>query len=758
MAYYGAPPGAYGGGQQAQYGAPPGFAPPGGMSANSPGAMPNQFQPPPNMPANINWNASTIRLGVDGPQTRDDRGGGRGGRGRDGDGRGRLGLGASRDDRDRGGRDVERDRQAVRDSMQATHPPTREEVARTIFVGGLKEGAPGDGQIEEVLRCAGKLRRWTRARDSADQLCRFGFAEYEDVESLEAANAIYSDGIEVPVMEKGEVIKNDEGEAKVMRLLVVVDEQSRDYISEWKGKRKEDDDARQFRLDGCKEDLRQCLAAIANANAFAANAMAMHGHDASGDTAMTNGDSFANQEDIVTIPVASEDELSDIPAEMRATVAAEIKRFRDRSGRKDFERMARDEGTEHARQRYRNGDPDKPVAELNSNIPLGPRGQQVPSGPKGYRGAQLPSDYANGVAFVGANGSTNGQQPAEDEAEDDSEPDEAVEERKQKIKEDAWEEKFQNAERRYQGRENSRATALARERERDAREARNQTQEKNDVMRRLAEWDDAKEERMGREDYYLDRSSWLRKRGNYRQQEEYRDASDRQEEKEELAMRRDESNAMADDFLDRTAQDLAARAAGGNAQAPAAPGLKISLGNVAAKQRTALATATTTTNNKRGGALADVEGLLEDEEDAALNSTSKRPTLKPISAADYTNVPNRGQDLTDSERAAARRDLAAEIPNNVDELFGTPLKYEFLTERVLEEEIRPYCGRLVEGFLGVREEMLVEAVLGGLRDRVGARRIVEGVEGALGEEGEVLVRKVWRMGIFWGEAGGRGLV
>lgn len=156
MAYnYGPPPGAYHARQPSygQYGAPPSMGPPPGMDlppgmpapgmpAHSPGGQPQQqFQMPPNMP---NFNAPVIRLGVQDqqkPSSPADRlTSGQGGSGR-GDGfrssnaepigrRDRAGLGAGSDSKN-----LERDRAAVRESMMATSPPTREEVARTIFIG-----------------------------------------------------------------------------------------------------------------------------------------------------------------------------------------------------------------------------------------------------------------------------------------------------------------------------------------------------------------------------------------------------------------------------------------------------------------------------------------------------------------------------------------------------------------------------------------------------------------------------------------------
>ena len=89
-------------------------------------------------------------------------------------------------------------RQAVRESMMQLVPPTKEEIVRTIFVGGITEGVGGDEGIERILECAGNLRRWIRATDADNKACRFGFAEYEDPESLATAVEVLKD-VEVPI-------------------------------------------------------------------------------------------------------------------------------------------------------------------------------------------------------------------------------------------------------------------------------------------------------------------------------------------------------------------------------------------------------------------------------------------------------------------------------------------------------------------------------------------------------------------------------
>lgn len=177
----------------------PGVAPPPGMQANSqqpgrPGGFPPNFQPPANMP-NINFSAPVIRLGTAGPAKPSIPLGGDSGRRENiSESRSvRPGLGASH------GMDTQR--QAIRESMMQLVPPTKEEIVRTIFIGGITEGAGGDDGIERILQSAGNLRRWTRAMDADNKACRFGFAEYEDPESLATAIDVLRD-VEVPIKQQ----------------------------------------------------------------------------------------------------------------------------------------------------------------------------------------------------------------------------------------------------------------------------------------------------------------------------------------------------------------------------------------------------------------------------------------------------------------------------------------------------------------------------------------------------------------------------
>ena len=165
---------------------------------------------------NINFNAPVIRLGTTGPGKPAPLGA-EGGRRESEQRSGRAGLGM----------DMNAQRQAVRDTMMQLIPPTKEEVVRTIFIGGITEGTGGDEAIEKILGCAGNLKRWIRAMDADNKACRFGFAEYEDPESLAAAVEVLKN-VEVPVKSQAQATNgvkeedDEEHEKKVEKSKLLV--------------------------------------------------------------------------------------------------------------------------------------------------------------------------------------------------------------------------------------------------------------------------------------------------------------------------------------------------------------------------------------------------------------------------------------------------------------------------------------------------------------------------------------------------------
>ncbi|KAL8963371.1 MAG: hypothetical protein Q9183_005018 [Haloplaca sp. 2 TL-2023] len=646
----------------------------------------------------------------------------------------------------------------MRDNMMQLVPPTKEEILKTIFVGGITEGVSGDDGIERILQCAGNLRRWTRAMDAENKACRFGFAEYEDPDSLSTAVDVLRE-VEVPVKQQmANGVKGDEGEepkVEKAKLLIVVDDASLGYLDSYRASRGDQDPIQaQLRLNAAKSALAEVLSDLANPSSRPVQSQDMSNLDRDGDLSMQDGEVKPDGE-IVTIPLTVDDELSDIPAEMRETVAKEIAAFRDRSTRRDMERLRREEEME-AMERQRNtaqprssrlasppsAAPTGPAGGANG-IPVGPRDRGVPNapaGPKGYQSAQMPRDYDKGVTFVNGTGINGAAGGIIDRADEDSDASDEELERRRKEKKDAeLEKQYQDQRRRWLNRERSRTAALEREKDRDKQVQGAVEADKLEMERQLGTWDDDARAKSS-EEYYVDHGMWTRKRAAFRSREARSDEIDRAAEAREKSkdgQGREPGRTAADDFLNRQEREVGSRA-----DAPREPQrFKLSLGAAAQKAQAAASTKRT---------VADVEGLLEDEEEA--DNAAKR-TLIPIkfdSAADVLG-------LTEEERAQAARQLAADIPSDKDGLWKWPVKWEFVDETVLSEQLRPFVEKKIVEYLGVQEQMLVEAVEGHIRKRGAPQDLVDELEGALDEEAEALVKKLWRMIIFFSESEKRGL-
>ena len=462
------------------------------------------------------------------------------------------------------------------------------------------------------------------------------------------------------------------------------------------------------------------------------------------DSAMQDaGNAEGREAEIVTIPLTVDDELADIPAEMRETVAQEIAAFRDRSNRRDMERLKREEELE-SMERARSFGPSRPSRLASpplqapsgpaggaNGIPLGPRDRGVqgaPSGPKGFQGQQIPRDYQKGVAFVngsGLHGVSGAWVNREDEDSDAS--DEELERRRRDKKEAELEKLYLDQERRWLNRERSRTAAVEREKARDIEDDVQRGHEKEVMAKRLREWNDDLEASRRIEEYYLDRSLWIRNRASFRQREMGLDERDRAAEEREQAReleRREQARGMADQFLARAADELeqSGRGLGGATTTAREPArFKLSLGAAAQKVQAAQSGRRT---------VAEVEGLLEDEEEGS--ATAKRTlvpiTLEGIDAAGAASAATR-HDLSAEERDEAVRQLAQEIPSDKAGLWAWPVRWDFVDEAVLQDKLKPFVEKKIVEYLGVQEQLLVELVEEHVRKHGGPEDLVGELEG-----------------------------
>ncbi|KAK2066645.1 hypothetical protein P8C59_000441 [Phyllachora maydis] len=688
-------------------------------SRSSTSGLPSSFQPPPNLP-NINFNAPVIRLGG-AMGTPSAKSGGPASDRRDPNtptASHKPGLGM-----DRGG---EHSRNQMRDSIQSFVPPTHEERLRTIFVHKIPEGVGGEEGIQKLLRVVGRMRRWDSGHShlSDHKGALFGFAQYEDPESLASAVELLKD-VEVPVQKQmaglgpvkkddstspvkaegdtdmkeddagGESIKKEDGEDEYggiekVKLQVAVDELTLKYVESWKESRGADADV-EARLQSARAALKDHVRQLFYPKAPAVDEGEVKGEGANG---------MGENVEVINIPLAQEDELADIPAEMREVVAAEIAAFRERSNQRDLERLRREEEFEEMERRQ-----------------------------------------TRGVEFV--NGGANGHR---DDDDTDASDDELH--RRETNKREAEEEKlYLEAERKWVNRERQRAAALDRERDRERNDMDDFARRKEEQMEREKKWDDEREATRKTHLYYRDHAAWARKRTADRDEEAARDEMDRRAEEDERRRQQsqmEQARGMADSFLEREAEEMerrdaaaataataAAAAAAEVAAAPAVPQrFTISFGAAAQKaqaNRSAPARRT----------IAEVEGLLDDEEQ---EQTTKRQ-LVPIKFEPLADT----KAMTEEEVQKALRSLAQEIPTEKDGLWAWEVKWDFLDESVVQEKLRPFVEKKIMEYLGVQEQFLVEMVEKHVGSHGKPQELVETLAEALDEDAEDLVKKLWRM-------------
>ena len=725
----------------------PGMAPPGVQQANTqanrPSGLPASFQAPPNLPSNINFNAPVIRLGTGpskaplGPTTANRK---------DSDGpasssTGRTGHGGERGEREGGSRAREREAAAL------LVPPTKEEIIRTVFIGNITEGLGGNAGVQKLLSAAGKLRRWDRAAGADGKECTFGFAQFEDAESLAVAVEVLDD-IWVPDKVQKAAEKqpdsstdgDDTDGIEKSKLIFTVDAGTKSYLETYRESR--GDEFTQA-VDAKVKEARQQIKSIVR-ELFYPPPKA----DADGDVKMT--DSAQNGEngsvEVISIMLPPEDDLSDIPPEIRETVIAEIAAFRERSHRRDLERLKQEEEFE-AQERLRNGASrisraDSPGASNTNSIPVGPRGSlaNAPSGPR------APAAGSRSVAFVnGANGDSG--------HDDDTDASDEELHRREVAKKQSEDDKlFLEAERRWVNRERSRAAALEREKERDESELGNERKNREMMAERLKNWDDDREASRRTELYYRDHSAWIRERTTFRAREITADDADRRAEATERAKaeaQQEQARGMADAFLERQAKEILASKPH---QAPAPQPFKLSLGAAAQRNQAQRQLPQRKT-------MAEVEGLLEDEEE----ETTTRRQLVPIKfepvapgGAVGAGAGARDEPLSEEENQAAVKALAQEIPSDRERLWEWEVQWDYLDDSVIQEKLRPFVEKKIVDYLGVQEQLLVSVVEDHLTRHGKPGELVEELAEAL-DEAEELVIKLWRMVIFFSECERRGL-
>ncbi|KAI0354814.1 hypothetical protein OH77DRAFT_1404321 [Trametes cingulata] len=559
---------------------------------------------------------------------------------------------------------------------------------------GSISGGITDAFLNELLNACGPITSFKRLITPANKPQGFGFAEFQDPDGALRAMVLLN-GVELPALEDGCVNK---------KLLVKADERTKVFLDAYQ--------AQKMRTDADDEQTRQAKARV--------DALLSDINKKSQEAA-SNG--LIDREKYVIPPHLHDLQEADLPETQRGLVMTEIAQFRERAAKREREKM-------------------RDVREAMPNVLAAPSGPKVrewgkpqlsgqpdsPQGGKGFgKGAQ---GYSKPVGFVRAeDGSRTPGSDRQSSARPTKTDEELEAERKEARRRDE-ENSYKDRERRYEPRERARIQALERaiNRERAMKEA--EERDRVEMRARLDVWDDDESDEL----FYTDRPRWRALRARRLAAEQAADEESRLYEEREAENLRRESEA----FLARQMDEMQAlqeeqRKAGMLLDDGAPVKLGVSLAAAAKKTETA-------PKEK-----ATVFGQEEEEEEEAIKKRK---------------VPLPKLDLAESGEKAKERleKIRGEVPRDKETLFKSKVRWDGLTDNMIDRKLEPLVKREMTKYLGeLEDDDLIMFVLEHLKDHKGPQKLVEGLEPVLEEEAVEFVISIWRQIIFESMAYGEGL-
>ncbi|KAF7982124.1 hypothetical protein HWV62_29849 [Athelia sp. TMB] len=590
---------------------------------------------------------------------------------------------------------------ALAQQQQMHHQPFMPPAAQkqtTLFVGSISAGIT-DAFLNALLAACGPIKSFKRLITPANKPQGFGFAEFEEPEAALRAMSLLQ-GVELPALEDGCANK---------ALLVKADEKTKLFLDAYSAQRMRTD-ADEARLQQSRAKVKELVDEINQKSQDAAN----------------NG--LIDKEKYVVPPHLHDLQEADLPETQRGLVISEIAQFRERAAKREREKM---------RDNIRENPAMVPGAPSGPKVREWGKPQQSEStqparGPsqgfgQGAQGYQKPVGFVKAHDSVGPNAVGNDQRPPPGKT---TKSDEELEAERKEGRRREEEVSFRDRERRYEPRERTRVSAL--ERTIARQEALKEAEERDriEMSNRLAIWDDDESD----ETFYVDRLRWRQTRARRLAKEEEADAESRVFEEREAENLRRESDA----FLARQMDELQALA-----EEQRKAGLLLDDG---APLKLNVSIPAPVKAEPSGKEKLTVFGAEEDEEEA--NRKKKVPLVKlDFSAAE-------GGEKT-KERLEK---IKASVPTDKETLFKAKVRWDALSDLMIDRKMEPLVKRLMVKYLGeLEDDDLIMFVLEHLKDHKSPSKLVEGLEPVLEEEAIELTVSVWRQVIFESFAYGEGL-
>ncbi|KAJ3521934.1 hypothetical protein NMY22_g12103 [Coprinellus aureogranulatus] len=481
------------------------------------------------------------------------------------------------------------------------------------------------------------------------------------------------------------------------KLLIKADEKTKHYLDAYQSQKMSTDEEER-RKEEAKKKVQQHLADINKIQQEAAN----------------NG--LIDKEKYIIPPHLHDLQESDLPETQRGLVMTEIAQFRERAAKREREKL-------------RDVQASIPTLLPTPNGPKQREWGKSPSVPPAKHGPQAGQAYSK-AGFVKGEEAATPQVRSTPAAKTDEELEAERKEARRRDEENS----FKDRERRYEPRERSRIQAIERGIAREQAEREAQERDKIEMKQRLDVWDDDESDEL----FYVDRVRWRHIRARRLEAEEANDEKSRKYEEQEAENLRKES----EEFLARQMDEMQSLA-----EEQRKAGMLLDDG---APVRLNVSIAAPTAGAKDGAqekAKTTVFVQEEEEEDAL----KKRKV--PLVKLDFS-VAESSEQI--QERLLRIKDS---VPREAEPLFKSKVRWDALSDTVIDRKFEPLVKRLMTKYLGeMEEEDLILFVLEHLKDHKAPHKLVEGLEPVLEEEALEYVVGLWRQIIFESMAYNEGIL
>ncbi|KAF9100484.1 hypothetical protein BGX29_006533 [Mortierella sp. GBA35] len=589
----------------------------------------------------------------------------------------------------------------------------------TLFIGSI---APGINNVamEKLLKTTGNLTKWRRLQDSTTQKwSAFGFAEYADADSLLRTLRIIGKDGQQPKGEKavGLELTAMDGSGVVKALLVKVDDKIRQFLEVYEESRPRtilDTEKDKLALASATKIIQQMKDGTLDTSEPAAGSDDATNDQPSSSSAIKDDGlpprprrRDADGSTVAGGAKAGENgDEEEVSEEQKETIARELNFYRERAALKEKERRDEEERNERM---TRSGRKDSSAATgSNASTSSSHRaGRDRAWGGSSSGSRQSDSGPASGANHIEVGSATaQAHSAASTSMNQDTGMDSEEEEKtRQERRDREAEHTFKERERRWEQREVERMRLYEKDKARDADYVAESHAARDTMAARYAQWNDDVERDRRHDDYYRDRSKWWHKRQAFLQKEQRYDDLDREEEKEELAQE-------------------AAKKAAQEADAAAAAA--------------AAASGTDTAMDVDSSAAGQVQDVEMKEEEAASGSISSTTADVAINQEKPDTTIKQEKEETE----------ALVIPSDAQELWNWPIQWQYVDENdglILQEKILPFANKIVVELLGVQEDTLTKYLVDHIQQRKPPQDLVVELRGALDNDADVLVERVWRL-------------